>query len=182
LVTGVEITAHDIISGTGTLELFNGILAAGDHEIRFSQPMHDLTCTGATIASSGANYAVLTVAAPGTVILTGLVYIDTTKIFGIYLPSYAYKKENVLTITDASLVNSENAEEICQNIFNYYQQRYIQDVKLYAPTAEIGDTVNMETLYGNNLFGVVEKATTDLTGGNVASIEVVGIITSESVE
>lgn len=181
-VTGVEVTAHDIISDTGILELFNGTLAAGIHEIRFSQPIHDLVLTGsatATITASGANYATINVTVGGTVLLSGQVYIDTQTLFGKYLLEVEYKEPNVITITNGTLVNSTNANDICNRAFYYFQQRYVQYVKFYSPSSEhirVGGTVLIKTLYENNLYGVVEKMTTDLANGNISNAEIVGVI------
>jgi hypothetical protein len=178
-VTGVEVTAHDIVQGTGSLELLNQTMPAGVHEIHFSQPMHTLSVSGATIAESGANYALLNVATPGTVILSGLVHVDTTTLYGEYLPPVTGRKENILKITNATLVNSGNGLAICQTIFYYYQQRYVQRMRLFDQSkyTEVGATVNLETLYGNQLLGVIERMTTSLSGGNIADAEVIGIIT-----
>lgn len=178
-VTGVEVTGHDIIEGAGSLELLNQSLAAGTHEIHFGQPMHDLVVSGATISESGANYAILEVAVTGAVVLSGQVYISTDTLYGEYLPEDPNRKENIIKITDATLINSSNGATICRAVFDYYQQRYKQEFRMFAPSqyAEVGATVNVETLYTNYLYGVIEKMTTDLASGCVADTEVVGIIT-----
>lgn len=177
-VTGIEVTAHDIVSGTGRLEILNQSLAAGSHLIKFQQPVHDLKVTGATITESGANYAILNVAASGAVTLVGAVYIVTDRIFNKYLPAVAGRKENIIKVTDATLVNSNNGETVLQALYDYYQQRYEQNMKLFAPSqySEPGATVDIETLYSNRLFGVIEKMTTNLTGGVIAETQVIGII------
>ncbi len=177
-VTGVELMGHDIVEGTGDLELLKATLTAGTHEIHFSQPMHDLAVTGATITESGANYAVLEVASPGAVTLSGQVYVVTDTLYGSYLPESPGRKDNIIKITDATLINSSNGAEICLKVYDYYQQRYRQSVKMFSPASSIhvGATVNLETLYGNTLYGVIERMETNLTGGNVAQTEAVGII------
>lgn len=177
-ITGLEVTAHDITLGTGSKELLNKSMAAGFHEIRFPQPMHTLSITGGTIVGSLANYALINVSAPGVVVLTGLVYEVAEKIFSQYLPDVPGRKDNIITITNATLVNSNNGADICTSIFNYYQQRYKQTMKLFAPSAytDIGATVDLETLYSNRLLGVIEKMTTDLVGGYVSQTEVIGVI------
>ncbi len=177
-ITGVEVIGHDVIEGTGTLELLNQSMTAGTHEIHFAQPVHDLSITGATITESGANYAVITVATAGTVTLTGLVYVVTDTLYGEYIPGDTDSKENVIKITDATLVNSSNGASICKTVYDYYQQRYKQTMKLFSPASSVhvGATVNLETLYGNTLYGVIERMDTNLFGGNVAQTEVVGII------
>lgn len=175
-VTGVEVTGHDIVAGDGLRELFNGTLAVGTHEILFSQPMHTLTVSGATISESGANYAILTVATEGTVILSGSVYIDTRKTFTRGMSYNPNLRTNVIRITEATMVNSTNGDTIAQSIFDYYQQRYVQTCRLFSSNARVGRIVNAETLHSNTLFGVVEKSTTNLTGGFISDATIVGVI------
>lgn len=177
-VTGVEVVGHDIYTGTGSLELLNQVMPAGTHEIHFSQPVHTLSISGATISASGANYAVIEVATAGTVVLSGLVYIVTEPLFGEYLPPSSSRKENIIKISDATLVNSSNGASICRAVFDYYQQRYLQNFKVFAPGSgvRVGATVNLETLYSNILYGVIERMNTNLTGGAAADTEVTGII------
>jgi hypothetical protein len=165
---------HDIIEGTGFRTLFKGTLAEGEHEINFSQPMHDLSVTGATITESGANYAMLDVDSEGTVELTGQVYIDTVTVYGVYMSVASGVKENILQITDASLVNSNNGATVAQRIYDYYQQRYVIKPKLYAPSVEPGRSVSVDTVYGQKISGVVEKMEVDLAGGFIAKTTVVG--------
>jgi hypothetical protein len=173
-VTGVELSMHDIVEGTGTRKLFEGTLAEGEHEINFSQPMHDLSVTGATITESGANYAILNVASEGTVTLTGQVYIDTVTIAGVYMSLDSDVKTNILKITDASLVNSNNGATIAQSVYDYYQERHVIKPKLYAPTVKPGSSVLVDTLYSRQISGIVEKMDVDLAGGFIAKTTIVG--------
>lgn len=175
-VTGVEVTFHDIVAGDGTKTLYEGELAAGTHEITFGQPMHTLSVTGATITESGANYAIISVASAGAVSLMGKVYEDTETVHGMYMSLPITVKENVLQVTDATLVNSTNGDVLVRRLYDYYQQRYVQKLKLFAPTIKPGGSVILDTLYGRSLKGVVEKMNSDLAGGFIVQTEVVGII------
>jgi hypothetical protein len=179
-VTGIELSMHDIVEGTGEKTLFEGTLAAGDHEINFSQPMHDLRVTGATISESGANYAILTVASEGSVELIGQVYVDTVTRYGVYMSNPTSVKENVLKITDASLVNSNNGAAIAQSIYDYYQQRHVISPKLYATYIEPGASVLVDTLYSQQISGVVEKMDADLANGFISKVTIVGELSGTS--
>ena len=139
---------------------------------------YKIVITGGTITESGANYAVISVATVGTVTLIGLVYVVTDKLYSEYLPADPNRKDNIIKISDATLVNSSNGATVCSGLYDYYQQRYQQKMKLFSPASgvRVGATVNAETLYGNSLYGVIERMTTNLFGGNVADTEVVGII------
>lgn len=173
-VTGVEISMHDITEGTAKRKLFEGILSIGTYEIRFSQPMHTLSIVGATITSSGANYAVLAVETEGSVLLEGLVYNDSITKYGVYLEDITGIKENILTITEGSLVNSTNGATIAQRVFDYYQKRHVQDVKLIRPSSYVSTEVLVDTLYQKQISGIVEKMVIDLTGGFTAKTTIVG--------
>lgn len=175
-VTGVALTLHDIVAGTGTINLYDGTLTKGVHEITFSQPAHTLSVTGASIVESGVNYAVLSVAEAGNVSLTGLAYEDTQTVRVVSANLLPGTKENVVQVTDATMVNSNNGNPLAQRLFDYYQQRYLQKATLFAPTVQPGWSVVMDTLYGRVVKGVVEKMEIDLAGGYLADVEVVGIV------
>lgn len=178
LVTGVEVTAHNYISNTDVSELYNGVLPVGSHTITFSAPMHDLSITGATISESGANYAVVTVAVAGTVALSGQGYTDTRQVAGVYNDALDPNiPKNILSVNSGTLVNPDNVGEITQRIYDYYQQRYVQKVKLFAPTAEPGKSVVIDTLYSRQIGGVVEKMSLNLAGGFTAKAVIVGVPT-----
>jgi hypothetical protein len=175
LITGVEVTAHNIVEGTGKRELYHGYLASGSHEITFDQPMHTLTITGGIITESGANYAIVS-STGASVILSGLVYIDTRKTYSVYNNTISTAvKPNIIKVTNASLVNSSNAAAITQRMYDYYQQRLSQKMKLYASTIATGDMALIETLYSKQIRGLVEKMDIDLAMGMVEQAEIVGV-------
>lgn len=176
LITGVDITAHNYVASTDTVELYNESLEAGEHEITFNEPMHDLSITGATITESGVNYAILSVAATGTVLLTGQTYNDALKIFSHRMTLEEGVKPNVVEIEEATLVSNSNGQIICDHVYNYYQQRYLQKARLFAPSAETGDTVLIDTLSAKQVLGMVERMEIDLSGGFIADAEIRGVI------
>lgn len=180
LVTGVEITAHNYVSNATSTQLYNGTLAVGIYTIKFSAPAHDLSIAGAAIVSSGANYAIINVSSPGTVTLSGQGYTDTTQIEGVHNEELDPNvSKNVLSISDATLVNATNVAEVTQRVYDYYQQRYVQKVKLYAPAAEPGKSVIIDTLYDRQIGGVMEKMTLNLTGGFTVQAEITGVVVEE---
>ncbi len=180
LVTGVEVSMHDIVVGDGVRKLFEGTLSVGTHEIQFSQPMHTLSITGATITGSGANYAVVSVASEGEVLLEGLVYDDTVSVYGVYLQDAEGKKQNVIAVTDASLVNSSNGATVAQRLYDYYQDRYEQNVRIFKPEAQVGGVVIVDTLYDQQIRGILERMEINLSGGFIANARVVGDVEDSS--
>jgi hypothetical protein len=176
LITGVDVTAHNYVSSTEEVELYNETLEAGEHDITFDEPIHDLGVTGATITESGVNYAILTVATTGTVVLTGQIYNDTKKIFSHRMALESGVKPSVIEIEEATLVSNANGQEICDHVYNYYQQRYLQKARLFAPGSEPGDTVLIDTLGGKQILGVIEKMDSNLSGGFIVDSEIRGVI------
>jgi hypothetical protein len=177
LVTGVEVTSHNYVENTTSTELYNGTLDAGTHTIVFNVPVHGLEITGASISTSGANYATIVVAESGVVVLSGLGYTDTSKVYGVYTTGLeANVKTNVLTVSNATLVNESNVLTIANKVYNYYQQRYLQKIKMYAPIIEPGKSATVSTLYNQEILGTIEKMTTSLTGGFVSNVEITGVV------
>ena len=176
IVTGVEVTAHHYVSVATAQNLYNGSLVTGLHEITFNAPMHNLSISGATITESGPNYAIVSVPSTGTVILDGQIYTDNNLVASVYnLTLDPSIKPNVLKVTDATLIHSGNVTAITQRIYDYYQQRYLQKVRLYASLIEPGDIVLVDTLYGQRIRASVEKMVTDLAGGMISQVEMSGV-------
>jgi hypothetical protein len=178
-IAGVEVAAHKFVASNTTQELFNDSLAAGQHEIVFRQPMHSLSVTGATIAESGVNYARLNVAAPGTVTLSGKLYIDTAKTHTITNPSVTGSIKPIVRVKDATLVHAGNVAAVAQRIYDYYQQRLEQKIKLFAPAVQVGDCALVDTLYGRQIRAVIEKMDIDLGMGMTAKVELAGVAVDE---
>lgn len=175
LVTGVEVVSHNYVAGTASRDLYDDMLEPGSYEIAFTRPMHTLSATGATITESGVNYAVLSVAVAGAVTLSGKEYIDTTRVHGVYATPGESLVQNILRVEGATLVGPANVAAVAQRVYDYHQQRYRQRLKLFAPSVEVGQVALVDTLYGKQIRGVIEKMDTDLSGGMVSRVELVGV-------
>jgi hypothetical protein len=177
LITGVSVTSHNYVANATVRTLYNATLATGQHTIKFTQPAHTLSITGGTITESGANYAIVDVASTGAVEITGRGYDDTAEIVTVETPGLSSSvRKKVLEVKDATLINPDNADDTAQRVYDYYQQRYLQKVKLFASLAKPGDPVLIDTLYNRQLAGIIEKMTTNLTGGFLNTTEIVGVI------
>lgn len=175
LVTGVEVTGHSYVAGTEAIELFNGSLAVGQYEVTFTEPAHTLSIFGGTILASNCNYAQISVSSPGTVVLSGKKYIDTTQIAGVYMASLpAGGKKNVLKVEEATLVSGANALSVSQRVYDYYQRRIEQNVPMKLDAEQVGQTVEVETLYNELRAGAIESLETNLTGGFLTKAVIVG--------
>lgn len=177
-VTGVEVVSHNYTQDTTNVQdLFNDTLEVGLHRINFSAPAHTLNVTGATEIESGANYIIISVSAEGLVSITGKPYIDSIIVYSQYLPEYMMgnKKENIIKVESAYLVNISNGVDVTTRVYNYHQLRFIQKCKLYSPIyIQAGSEVFIDTLYTQQLRGWVEHARMDLARGFLVDIEICG--------
>lgn len=184
MITGCEVAAHQyrpIYKFTeDETEIVNDTLTVGKHEIKFKEPMHDLKITTGTasILESGANYAVLNVTAEETVVLKGEEYYDNVTVFGYYnenLP--AHQKPNVISLSeDMTLISKDNALEVAQRIYEYYQKRYTDkgSVILDYTTDKVGTIASIQSNAGN-IKGLVVSIDIDLAGGALGEVKTVGV-------
>lgn len=182
-ITGCEVSAHQyrpVYKFTeDETEIVNDTFAAGLHEIKFKEPMHDLKVTTgtATIKESGANYCILNVTTEETVVLKGEEYYDNIIVYGYHnteLP--AHQKPNVINISeDMTLISKDNAEEIAQRIYEYYQNRYSDqgDVILDFDTDKVGSIAKVESSAGS-IQGIVISIDCDLVNGVLGEVKTVG--------
>jgi hypothetical protein len=175
-VAGVEVTGHNYRESATVRTLFDGTLAVGVHELRFSEPYFDFVLTGTgSITESGPNYVIITVATAGAHSLTGKEYKDITQRLRMDNPDVSGAVRPIMEIDTATLVWWGNMTATTQRVYNYVTQRHLQKAKLYAPTIQVGDAVYIDTLYDSQIKAVIEKMETDLTGGMVSKIEATGV-------
>lgn len=84
--------------------------------------------------------------------------------------------KNRITIKDGNFISKENYEDIANDLLSYFQERYIQNVRLYATPIKPGDTVLVDTYDNKQIQGVVEKVKTNLSGGCISDVEIVGVL------
>lgn len=174
LVTGVEVYVHNYSLAADVGELFAEDCQTGDRLVKFSSPATGLSCTGATIAEQGANWARLTVTTAGKVTLTGKTYEDQTSLVGsVYMPNLpANTRPNVMTVEDCTLM--ADAQAMAQRVYDHYQQRVVERGDLFSGPWQPGDKVRIEQPSGRALTGMVTSMDIDLTGGYISGVEVVG--------
>jgi len=85
----------------------------------------------------------------------------------------------VLEITGATLVSSDNAQAVADRVFDYYQQRYINQISIIAKNDEkVASVYDVQSMYDQTLQSFINKMETDLTGGFIAQVETTGVIKS----
>ncbi len=174
LVTGVSVTAHNYTETNEEVSLFDGMLEAGTHQIVFSEPVHNLSCTNASIISSNVNYALIKVNTASNVILQGYRYKDNMQTFIAEVQGLnPSSKRNMLKIESDYLINSNNAYQIAERVLNYYRKTYITKFDFILDDESVGENIVVEDDFSNELNGYVTKLDIDMTGGYIAGAEVV---------
>ena len=179
LITRVEITSHNYIEGAETANLYEGSLVVGFYEIPFSQPAHTLAVTGAAIVASGVNFARIRVTEAGEVTLTGLNYVDHQQTFSATGSFGSYVVPNVVKVEAATLVNIYNGQDVADRVFDYYQQRHLQKMRLYAhDTVGTGKVALIDSMFDSQIRAAIEKMSVNLSGGFVIDAEASGVVES----
>lgn len=114
-VSAVEITEHQWVKSQDTVTLFEGTAEDGTL-VTFEEPAHSLTAEGFTIIEQGDNYAILSA---GTGTLTGKSYNHLTRIVRRTVTEGA--EENVVTVSDATLVSLTNSVDVAKRMADYYR-------------------------------------------------------------
>jgi len=204
VVSRIELVSHNYIQGDTIETIFDKYLEAGSHKIVFNNPYYSIVISGPgytqfTLATeggdditteggdyievggeyvTGSNSIYLTISTAGQVTVTGYQWIDSKRSFifdEIGTEGVANKK--TLTISDATLVNVDNAQNILDNLRDYNRLRYVQKIRT-LPTVNVntGDIVLSSTLQNKLLVTSALKIETELTRGFIANMELRGLV------
>jgi len=100
---------------------------------------------------------------------------DAQTIYGYYTDDLpANTKQNILSVTDATLVNDDNVLTVAKRIYDYYQNRYKSEFKIVLDKEQAGQIIDNEVYQGRKLRGIIESINIDLTGGYRGSIVFIG--------
>lgn len=161
LVTSVKVTAHTYTKNNEETELFNDVLD-GTAEISFSSPAHSLSISGGTIGASGPNFAIIT-GTGSNVTLTGKGYTETTQIVTIDNPDVSASDiENVVEVSDATLVSLSNVNDVAQRVYDRYQRRETVNAEVVFANEMPGDSVTIQTEFDGEKTGTLISVSADL--------------------
>ena len=83
-------------------------------------------------------------------------------------------KKNIVT-AESTLISLNNATEVAQRLYEYYQYRIEQTLKLAINGEEtVGQIADIETEYGVYRGSIIETLDINLTGGWITKAVVVG--------
>lgn len=136
-VSAVEVTEHQWVQNQEKTTLFDGTAEEGTL-VTFDDPAHDLTAEGFAITEQGDNYAILSA---GTGTLTGKGYTHLTRIVRRTVTEGA--EENVVAITDATLVSLTNSVDVANRMADYYSHRETIQVDVEPGAEHAGSVVQI---------------------------------------
>ena len=158
LATGVDVTEHTFVAlaADQAVTLFDNTDGSGTvigETVIFDGPHHDLTATtGLQILSSGVNFAVLT----GVGTLMGKKYTHQTKIVSERVEDAA-GEENLVTVTDATLVSVSNARTVAKRVLSFYSSRRVVTMDIQSEGERPGDILTFSDPFDETTKGLLQS-------------------------
>lgn len=173
-VSDIELTIHNYVLQNEETEIFSGFLDSGVVKITFDSPYSGVSST-AEVLETGTNFVVLNVDAPGEYSVSGYLYEDMSSVMTTSLEQIpANQSRQVVQITDATLVTTNNAKEISKKLLDYYSLRNKTEAKIILENEKTGNWTSITGLFNQKYAGCIESQTIDLTGGFLSTIKLVG--------
>jgi len=150
-----QMTAESVVSPSGTTRTGAVVL--------FDEPIvpSSLTATGANIAESGANFAVLTFSGTTAVTLTGKPYAHTIRRVTV---GEAADEDNVLTFEDATLVNVLNSEAVINRLWSFYGNANTVTMDIVVEGERAGDGLAFSDPFDDPAEGYIAQLGVSLSG------------------
>lgn len=141
--------------------------ATGEVEIIFSSPFGELSLSGGTITKSGANYAIIQ--ANGQYELTGKRYEANTTVITKKNPrTNVVDLQNIVEVTDATLVSASNVSMVLEKLYAYCMRTDIAKIKAPADYVSVGDYISFESVdLGEKKKGHVISNSYNLNGKKI---------------
>lgn len=175
-ITEIQLTTHSYAATGASTQVYSQTLEPGTYLLTFNTAYTNYSITGGTISESGANYCKVSVTTAGTVTINGIKYEDSTSVVSVKLPEIeAGEAESVYSVSDATLVTSENALILATQLLDYYQKRISQNITFVLQDERTGDIIDVETSKNNFREGIIEKLDIDIING----FSVKAVITGE---
>jgi hypothetical protein len=203
LVTSIELVSHSYTQGTELQTIFDKYLEAGSHKIVFNQPYYNIIVDGpgfvpsVLILENGDYFAFedgdhlevsgeyifdspnslrLEMQEAGQVTITGYPWVDSKRSYLFFESGLTeYSNKNALIISEATMVNENNAQTVLNRLRDYYRQRYKQTITLLPSSYQTKDIIASSTLFEKTILGFVQKMDMNLVGGFLQVTDIRGI-------
>lgn len=173
IVTSVKIQIHKYTKATEKTDVFNGEVASGQSIVEFSAPIdvESATISGATLISCYTNYCVIDAENSGEVVIKAYEYTDnvTTKV--MYNENISLgTATNQIEISDATLVSSDNSDEVLANVYNHYMKNRVLETDVVIEGEKCGIDVTLETEWSGKQRGRLEQMEYDLRSKTIGKV------------
>ena len=144
-VTEVRLTKRNYVMLSEVTQIASGT-ATGEAQIMFDRPYGELQITGGTITQSGANYAIIQ--ATGAYTISGKGYEENTTVLSKKNPTTSViDLQNIVEVTNATLISDSNAETILNKLYDYSMRVNKSNIKAPNSHISVGDFIRFESDY-----------------------------------
>ena len=203
ITSRIEIISHNY-SESGVLEtIFDKYLEAGSHKIVFDKPYYGIVIDGAGYVPAalgtedgnflgtednnyfeaggdftlGSNSVYINITEGAQITITGYAWLDSKRSFTFNeTGTETVKNKRNLLIQDATLVNSDRAQDVLDGLRDFYRLRYLQDVTFLPSEIKVTDIVLSDAFNSQRIIGSITKSELNLTGGFLSNSKVFGIL------
>ncbi len=113
--------------------------------------------------------------ANGSVEINGEKYTDTTQVFSVTNPDVTSNdKENVASVTSATLVSPAMAQAVAQRLYQFYSQRDTAKAKVVWQGERLGAATALPTPWETQVAGHIKKLNITLSNTVAADVEAIG--------
>lgn len=178
LITAVSVAGYSYKKKSSTEELWRGELNEGEHYIYFDEPGEVLSVTGAELIEKfdRLNGCRVSVSTAGEVTVNGYAWEVTERDYRVAVPGVPVgTREKIKKISGVKVLSGEMAQERAVALCEYYCRRYTDEGVILPCFLSAGAIVELQSLGGMSIAGQIERTVTDLSGGGLRTIKVVGI-------
>lgn len=112
----------------------------------------------------------------GTIDINGIKYSDTTTVYSVSNPNVtATDKQNVVEVTDATLISPSIGQAVAQRVYDYYLNRNTNKAKIVWAGEKLGDLLTLPNAWGGTNTGHVAKMEIKLSNTVAATCETIGV-------
>lgn len=112
----------------------------------------------------------------GSVEIDGIKYSDTTTVYSISNPDVtATDKQNVIEVTDATMVSPGMGQAVAQRVYDYYQKRNTNTAKIVWSGERLGDLLTLPNAWDGANTGNVSRLEIRLSNTVAATCETIGV-------
>lgn len=112
----------------------------------------------------------------GSIEIGGVKYSDTTSVYSVSNPNVtASDKQNVVEITDATLISPSIGQAVAQRVYDYYLNRNTNKAKIVWSGERLGDYLTMPNAWDSTNTGHLAKMEIKLSNTVAATCETIGV-------